>query len=324
MAFPARIGLVTCDAAKLRDYFPTVAEPDFVPTEPPFTPDDQILVDELRRHGHEVVSVIWGCDIPALVGSVDLLIIRSPWDYMDTPALRQRFLKWIAELDHAGLAVENHPRVMTWLNDKRYLKDFEAEGVPIVPSRFVAPGEVVHLAEQFAANGPLIVKPSVSAAGVGLIHVNSVEAAEALQPAFDSSSRHEWHLIQPFVPEIQTAGEWSLIYLGGSYSHAVHKLPGAGKILVHAEQGGSLRFAEPPASIRAAGDHVMSRFPAAFARQGQIAAPALPLYLRIDLIETAAGPLLSECEGVEPELFFRARPGSEQQFRVLLEKRMVR
>lgn len=39
-----RIGLVTCGAEKLADYFPTAAEPDFVPTEPPFTPDDQLLV----------------------------------------------------------------------------------------------------------------------------------------------------------------------------------------------------------------------------------------------------------------------------------------
>lgn len=36
-----RIGIVTCGAEKLADYFPTAAEPDFVPTEPPFTPDDQ-------------------------------------------------------------------------------------------------------------------------------------------------------------------------------------------------------------------------------------------------------------------------------------------
>ena len=47
-----RIGLVTSCAAKLADYFPTTAEPGFVPTEPPFTSDDQLLVTELRRRGH--------------------------------------------------------------------------------------------------------------------------------------------------------------------------------------------------------------------------------------------------------------------------------
>ena len=57
-----RIGIVTCGANKLADYYPTVAEPEFVPTEPPFTPDDQLLVDELRRRGHQVSAVVWGVD----------------------------------------------------------------------------------------------------------------------------------------------------------------------------------------------------------------------------------------------------------------------
>jgi hypothetical protein len=322
MTSRSHIAVVTCGAAKLRDYFPTAAEPDFVPTEPPFTPDDQFLVEELRRHGHEVRPVIWGCDVATLVGSVDRLLIRSPWDYMDSPALRQRFLEWIADLDRAGLAVENHPQVMAWLTDKRYLKDLEAVEVPIVPTRIVAPGEVVRLAEVFAAEGPLIVKPSVSAAGAGLVHLTSAAAAKMFQAEFEVCSQREWYLVQPFVPQIRTAGEWSLIYLGGSYSHAVHKLPGAGKILVHAEQGGSLRFADPPSSVRAAGDRVMAHFAQAFARWRESTVAFPPLYLRIDVIESATGPLLSECEGVEPELFFRARPGSEQRFRQLLEERM--
>jgi len=51
-----RIGIVTCGAEKLADNFPTAAEPDFVPTEPPVTPDDQLLVDELQRRGHQAGS----------------------------------------------------------------------------------------------------------------------------------------------------------------------------------------------------------------------------------------------------------------------------
>jgi hypothetical protein len=46
-----RIGIVTSNAEKLADYFPTAAEPDFVPTEPPFTPDDQLLVNDFGDAG---------------------------------------------------------------------------------------------------------------------------------------------------------------------------------------------------------------------------------------------------------------------------------
>lgn len=61
-----RIGIVTSNAEKLADYYPTAAEPDFVPTEPPFTPDDQLLVDELRRRGHQVSAVVWGAETSRL------------------------------------------------------------------------------------------------------------------------------------------------------------------------------------------------------------------------------------------------------------------
>ena len=49
----------------------------------------------------------------------------------------------------------------------------------------------------------------------------------------------------------------------------------------------------------------------------------MPLYLRIDVIETVTGGLLSECEGVEPELFFRARPGSVASFAKLIEIELI-
>ena len=61
----------------------------------------------------------------------------------------------------------------------------------LVPSltRVVAPAEIVRLANVFAAEGPLIIKPSVSAAGAGLVHVPSRRAAEAFQADFDEHSR---------------------------------------------------------------------------------------------------------------------------------------
>jgi hypothetical protein len=126
-----RIGIVTCGAEKLADYFPTAAEPDFVPTEPPFTPDDQLLVDELRRRGHQVSAAVWGVEASQLTDRFDRLIIRSPWDYMDSDEQRQGFLRWLEQLAATGTVVENEPPVMLWLMDKRYLLDFAAVGVPI-------------------------------------------------------------------------------------------------------------------------------------------------------------------------------------------------
>ncbi len=84
-----RIGIVTCGAEKLADFFPTAAEPDLIPTESPFTPDDQLLVDELRRRGHQVSAGVWGVDTSRLIDRFDRIIVRSAWDYMDSDGRRR-------------------------------------------------------------------------------------------------------------------------------------------------------------------------------------------------------------------------------------------
>jgi glutathione synthase/RimK-type ligase-like ATP-grasp enzyme len=317
-----RIGIVTSCVEKLADYFPTAAEPGFLPTEPPFTPDDQLLVDELRRRGHQVTAVVWGAETSWLAGYFDRIIVRSPWDYMDSNELRHGFLRWLEALAATGLPVENDLQMMLWLMDKRYLLDFANVGVPIVPTQLVSAGESFDLESFFDRHDAAVIKPAVSAAGAGLEFLPDRQTARSFQKEFSELCRHNAQLVQPFLPEIQTHGEWSLVYLGGEYSHGVHKLPSPGQIMVHAERGGSLHFGDPPPVVRQMGDRVAALVPHAFAHRGERSC-RMPLYLRIDIIETAAGALLSECEGVEPELFFRAKPGSAARFAEFVERMSV-
>ena len=317
-----RIGIVTSCPEKLVDYFPTTAEPNFIPTEVPFTPDDQLLVDELRRRGHQVSAVVWGSKTCQLEDRFDFLIIRSPWDYMDSNELRQRFLRWLEDLAATRMVVENELPVVLWLMDKSYLLDFSAVGIPIVPTHVIKPGDLIDLAAFVRQHGAAIIKPAVSAAGVGVEFLPDCTVAGAFQQEFEDRCQRGAQLVQPFIPEIQTNGEWSLVYFRGEYSHGVHKVPARGRIMVHAERGGSLEFAEPPFMVRQAADQAAAAFPQAFAHRGDRTC-RMPLYLRIDIIETAAGALLSECEGVEPELFFRAKPGSAARFAELSENSLV-
>jgi glutathione synthase/RimK-type ligase-like ATP-grasp enzyme len=224
------------------------------------------------------------------------------------------------QLSATCLVVENEVALMLWLMGKHYLLDFAAVGVPIVPTQLVPVGKSLDLASFAEQHTGTIIKPAVSAAGAGLEYLPDREAARAFQPEFTKRCGRGAHLVQPFLPEIQTNGEWSLIYFGGDYSHGVHKLPAHGQIMVHAERGDSLRFADPPAVVRELGNQAAAVVPRAFAHRAGCSC-AMPLYLRIDVIETTSGELLSECEGVEPELFFRARPGSTARFAELIESR---
>ncbi len=156
-----RIGVVTSRPEKLPDYFPTTTEPDFIPTEPPFTPDDQLLVDELRRRGHQVSAIVWGADTSRLTERFDRVIIRSPWDYMDSDELRRGFLHWLEDLAATGFSVENEPQVMLWLMDKRYLLDFAAVGVPIVPTQLIPAGGSFDLETFVERHVGAVIKPAV-------------------------------------------------------------------------------------------------------------------------------------------------------------------
>jgi glutathione synthase/RimK-type ligase-like ATP-grasp enzyme len=310
-----KIGFVTCHPTKLKDYYPTIAEPNFLPTEPPFTPDDQLAVNTLRELGHSVEAIIWGCPIEQLKQFAGV-IVRSPWDYMDTTENRTAFMHWITTIADTGITILNPPKMMEWLLDKHYLDDYHKKGINVIPTQYLPKAVDLNLAAEYQSRGePFVLKPCISAAGIGLFFIDSLETAVAKQTAFTEQLKKNDYMLQDFVPEIRTHGEWSLIFLGGKYSHAVHKKPGNESILVHAEQGGSLNFNTQPSS------HIIEFAKTVFSKIDHTPV----LYLRIDIIDTSTGPTLIECEGVEPELFFRAQPASVNLFchsisKLLLEK----
>ena len=99
-------------------------------------------------------------------------------------------------------------------------------------------------------------------------------------------------LVQPLMPGILADGEYSLFFFGGAFSHAIVKRPASGDFRVQEQFGGrETRWdASDPARLLAA---------AALA-----AAPAPPVYARVDMVGDAAGVLhIMELELIEPSLF---------------------
>ncbi|MCH2228284.1 MAG: hypothetical protein MK033_10965 [Candidatus Caenarcaniphilales bacterium] len=83
--------------------------------------------------------------------------------------------------------------------------------------------------------GPLIVKPALSATGVGLEVLDSKENVTAYSKRFSDLLKLENYIVQPLIESIKTEGEWSLIFIAGAYSHSIHKAPKKGDVMVHAE-----------------------------------------------------------------------------------------
>jgi glutathione synthase/RimK-type ligase-like ATP-grasp enzyme len=282
-----KIGFITC--ADLSRFFPSK-------TEPLFTHDDQIAADALRKMGIAVEPVVWGTPIAELKQqNFSLFVIRSPWDYADSAENRANFFDWLAALGQTSVPLENPLATVLWNLDKHYLKDLEKKGVAIVPTDILKAGAAFDFTAHVKGHGAFVVKPCVSAGARDTFWIKSVEEAEAFKKTFSDLRLDRDFLLQPFIEEILTDGEWSLTFFGGEFAHAVLKLPKAGGWYVQDELGGTTQTGDAPPGVINLAYKAISALDKA------------PLYARVDIIPRRSQPLLGELELVEPELFFLQR-----------------
>lgn len=257
--------------------------------------EDVLLERELRARGHQVSVVVWS-DETVTWSQYDAVVLKSPWDYFDRVA---EFYQWLNRLENEGIPLLNPVATVRWNADKRYLLEMQEAGVSIVPTRWLARGTLFQPAALFAElqTEQLIVKPAVSG---GAKNTFSLTLAQATEQAAHITAllAEEDFLAQPFLPEIQTGGEWSLIYLGGRFSHCVLKLPKSGDFRVQHYLGGSIAPTPPPAAVQQAADAIMQRFAAGC------------LYARVDGVVVNGEFLLMELELIEPFLYLDSAPGS--------------
>jgi catechol 2,3-dioxygenase-like lactoylglutathione lyase family enzyme len=109
-------------------------------------------------------------------------------------------------------------------------------------------------------------------------------------------------MVQPFVPEVSNPGEWSLVFFGGWFSHAVLKRPGTDEFRVQLEHGGSAELTIAPRRLVQAAERVLA----------QVDEPWL--YARVDGCEVGGRFLLMELEMLEPSLFLELHPVAPLRF----------
>ena len=274
---------------------------------PGLSADDRLAVTELTRLGAEIEAAVW--DDPAVRWtSYDRVVIRSCWDYHLRPGA---FLDWLARLEGDGVSLWNPAPVVRANVDKGYLVDLAAAGIPVVPTVRLKRGKRADLAGLLAERGwdEAVVKPSVSASAFRTRRVRREEAV-TVEAELEEMLAESGVLVQRFLSEIQTRGEWSFIFLGGEYSHAVLKRPKAGDFRVQEELGGSsvLELPEP-----------------ALVEQARVVAATIPrpwLYARVDGVEIEGVFTLMELELIEPLLFLGWDPQAPARFaEAILEAR---
>ena len=274
---------------------------------PAITTDDRLLRDALVARGVEVEARPW--DASADWSSYHRIVLRSCWNFHHRPT---EFRGWVNDVKarHDG-SLMNGPALVQWSVDKRYLKDLNDRGVSIVPTIWVSAAEgtaVPELDALIAAqgwSGGAVVKPAISATAHQTWRVGPDEAATH-QARFESllASSPGGAMVQPFLPEIEE-GEWSLVFLGGEFSHAVRKRPAAGDFRVQHDFGGTIERLEPDAVLV---DDARAVLGAAAAATDTAVEDIL--YARVDGVARGGKLLLMELELIEPVLFFAQAPGA--------------
>jgi glutathione synthase/RimK-type ligase-like ATP-grasp enzyme len=252
------------------------------------------IAEELRRRGHGAVVIPW--DSGEEWGAFDLVVIRSTWDYFDR---LDEFVAWVEGVA-AVTRIINGPSVIRWNSHKGYLAELGAAGIPVVPSLELSQGADNPAARMLATGWPeVVIKPAVDGGARLALKTPaaSPEAADHLRALVAAGDV----IVQPYVSSVEQ-GETSLFFFGGTYSHAVRKVPKPGDYRVQALHGGSEEVHEPSAAERELAVAAMAHAP------GEVA------YARADFVEVDGRPTLMELELIEPDLFLRMAPGSVSRF----------
>lgn len=276
---------------------------------PEIQEDDAFVVAPLEARGCRVVAAPWNGAFEPFARA-DLVVVRSTWDYWDAP---QAFSAWLERLKSLK-RVANDPALMLWNLDKRYLVDLAASGAPLAPSRIVeATAASVRSAMDALAIDDAVVKPLVSGGAIGLSRVRRSDS-----PGLESAAAALMGagIVQPVIPEIASAGETSLLYFDGVFSHAVVKHPKAGDIRIQTQHGGVTKASIAPQWAIEEGARILAMLPA----------PAL--YARVDVVLRERPGLdpalwLMEVEVLEPSLYLDfAPPAAAEAFAEALLRRM--
>jgi hypothetical protein len=262
--------------------------------------DWPLLHAALAEAGVDAVTAVWSN--PTIDWSAfDLVLANGAWGNIHHV---DEFLDWADGVAALGVPLRNSAATLRWNIDKHYLVDLEHAGVPTVPTLWVEPGAAdAEVASLTLPEGEIVVKPSVSGGGYRTARYEPHEHPAARAHVTELIASGSTAMVQPYEPRVDAEGETGLVYIGGTFSHAVHKGPmirrGAGP-LEHLLENLVITPATPTAAqLRVA-------------RQALVASEKLlgpTSYARVDMVETLHdGPALLELELLDPVLFFPSHP----------------
>jgi hypothetical protein len=201
--------------------------------------------------------------------------------------------------------------MVIWNSHKSYLCQLEEKGISIVETAWISRGEEIELSELMENHSweEAIIKPAISASAFKTqrVYLRDKSSLISGQELVEELRRQGEVMVQPYLWELETNGEKSLMFIAGKYTHAV--------IRKAALISGRQESAQGEAATATASE-------LRFSQRVIDSLETVPLYARVDLVaDGARGIRLIELELIEPVLFFRhsrhaAQLMAEEIFRV--------
>jgi glutathione synthase/RimK-type ligase-like ATP-grasp enzyme len=274
---------------------------------PDLDDDERRLIPALKEAGVVAEPRVW--DDPLVRwDEFRLVVIRSTWDYAER---RDAFLTWCSRVPQ----VLNSLAVLTWNTDKTYLRELAGAGIPTVPTTWVGIGSGAR--SVLLPEGEIVVKPSVSSGSQSTSRYGDHDHAAARAHVQRLLSADSAVMVQPYIASVDAVGETGLIYIDGTFSHAVRKgallrTPGTATDQLWALEDISQRA--PDADELAVAEATLDALP--WPR-------AALLYARVDLVRDPDGaPLLLELELAEPSLFLGFGSGAAARLAAAITSRL--
>ncbi|PHR61215.1 MAG: hypothetical protein COA43_04350 [Robiginitomaculum sp.] len=244
-----------------------------------------------KAHGMETVLINWR-DAVARAPDFDAMLSLFVWDYFE--GNEHDFLTAMAKVEKI-CPVYNNFDVLKWNANKSYLKELGAQGAATIPTMTVpkvTEREIERALEKFDTD-KIVIKPVVGGGAWRqvLYEKGTPYPSKDELPPSDA-------LLQPFLENIKTEGEYSFLYFGGGFSHALIKRAKEGDYRIQSSYGGTEETYIPTKQERAEVRAVLDVL------------DFTPLYARIDFIRGNNGRLwLIELELIEPYLYLSHAEG---------------
>lgn len=235
-------------------------------------------------------------------------MIRSTWDYHRRP---QEFLDWLSRVAKVT-SLHNALEIVRWNTDKRYLRDVESAGIPVIPTRFV---ESVSELDTVRFGPDVMVKPTISAGSNDTSRfVDDTSSAREFAEKILDSGRAV--MVQPYESSIDELGETGLLYFAGEFSHAFRK----GAIFRDGSATHNGLYVEEEIGPRQPSDSELQLGARVLDFVGGRFG-SLPLYARVDMVSARDGSAsIMEVELIEPSLFLHVEAGAAARFAEVLRR----